>query len=126
MNASILPCTRSRTRRTRIDLIEVIREELDLIRDKGVTEEELEQAKVAYLQAARVRRYLRWVTQQRVARNDCSMNARWSITPSTRSRSRRRRSRASTPRSPSTSFPTSLVMAIAGDFAAASAAKAEE
>ncbi|WP_242632089.1 M16 family metallopeptidase [Rubripirellula amarantea] len=37
-------------------LLEVIMEELDLIRDQGVTEEELAQAKVAYLQAAKVRR----------------------------------------------------------------------
>ena len=37
-------------------LIEVIREEIDLIRDEGVTQEELDQAKVAYLQALRVRR----------------------------------------------------------------------
>ncbi len=37
-------------------LIEVIREELDRIRDEGITTEELEQAKVAYLQALRVRR----------------------------------------------------------------------
>ncbi|MDA8746373.1 insulinase family protein, partial [Rubripirellula amarantea] len=37
-------------------LLEVIMEELELIRDQGVTEEELAQAKVAYLQAAKVRR----------------------------------------------------------------------
>ncbi len=37
-------------------LIEVILEELDRIRDDGVTEEELANAKVAYLQASRVRR----------------------------------------------------------------------
>ena len=37
-------------------LIEVIREEVDRIRDKGVTEEELSAAKNAYLQDARVRR----------------------------------------------------------------------
>ncbi len=37
-------------------LIEVIREELDLLRKDGVTEDELEKAKVAYLQNNRVRR----------------------------------------------------------------------
>ena len=34
----------------------MIREELDLIRDKGVTAKELKEAKVSYLQSARVRR----------------------------------------------------------------------
>jgi len=37
-------------------LMSVIREELELIREKGVTEQELSEAKEAYLQAARVRR----------------------------------------------------------------------
>ncbi len=37
-------------------LVEVIREELDLIRKEGITEQELLEAKVAYLQAAKVRR----------------------------------------------------------------------
>jgi zinc protease len=37
-------------------LMQVIREELELIRDKGITEQELAEAKEAYLQAARVRR----------------------------------------------------------------------
>ncbi len=37
-------------------LMEVIREEIDLIRDRGVTEQELSEAKKAYLQSARVRR----------------------------------------------------------------------
>ena len=37
-------------------LVEVLREELDRIRDDGVTEDELREAKTAYLQAARVRR----------------------------------------------------------------------
>lgn len=37
-------------------LISVIREELELIRDQGITEQELSEAKEAYLQAARVRR----------------------------------------------------------------------
>ena len=34
----------------------MLREELDKIRKDGITQEELDQAKVAYLQAARVRR----------------------------------------------------------------------
>ncbi len=38
------------------ELMSVIREELELIRDKGVTEQELAEAKEAYLQAARLRR----------------------------------------------------------------------
>jgi zinc protease len=37
-------------------LREVIREEIDLIRDQGVTDKELKEAKVSYLQSARVRR----------------------------------------------------------------------
>lgn len=37
-------------------LVQVMREELDLIRSEGVTEQELTEAKTAYLQAARVRR----------------------------------------------------------------------
>ncbi len=37
-------------------LVEVIREELDLLRTDGITEAELAEAKVAYLQAAKVRR----------------------------------------------------------------------
>jgi zinc protease len=37
-------------------LVEVIREELDLLRNEGVTEQELQEAKIAYLQAAKVRR----------------------------------------------------------------------
>jgi zinc protease len=37
-------------------LVEVIREELDRIREEGITEQELSEAKVAYLQAAKVRR----------------------------------------------------------------------
>ena len=37
-------------------LIEVIREEVNKIREDGVTSEELEKAKTGYLQAARVRR----------------------------------------------------------------------
>ena len=37
-------------------LIEVIREEVERLRDDGVTEDELEQAKKAYLQAEKVRR----------------------------------------------------------------------
>jgi zinc protease len=37
-------------------LVKVIREELDRIRDDGITQQELDEAKIAYLQAARVRR----------------------------------------------------------------------
>lgn len=37
-------------------LVKVIREELDRIRDEGITQQELDEAKTAYLQAARVRR----------------------------------------------------------------------
>jgi len=37
-------------------LLEVIREELDRIREEGISKQELEEAKTAYLQAARVRR----------------------------------------------------------------------
>ena len=37
-------------------LIEVIREEVERLRNDGVTEDELEKAKSAYLQAERVRR----------------------------------------------------------------------
>ncbi len=36
--------------------MEVMMEEIDLIRDEGVTAEELSEAKTAYLQAAKVRR----------------------------------------------------------------------
>ena len=37
-------------------LVKVIREELDQIREEGITQQELDEAKTAYLQAARVRR----------------------------------------------------------------------
>ncbi|MCG8653686.1 MAG: insulinase family protein, partial [Pirellulales bacterium] len=37
-------------------LIEVIREEIDLLRDQGITEDELQRAKKSYLDSARVRR----------------------------------------------------------------------
>ncbi|MFK8112936.1 MAG: M16 family metallopeptidase, partial [Rubripirellula sp.] len=37
-------------------LVEVLREEIDRIRDEGITQKELDESKTAYLQAARVRR----------------------------------------------------------------------
>ncbi|MGI9473604.1 MAG: M16 family metallopeptidase, partial [Rubripirellula sp.] len=106
-------------------LIAVIREEIDRIRDEGVTKEELEQAKVAYLQAARVRRskdsslasellstMFNDRTMQHYATHDDQIQS-------------------ATVESVNAAVnkyidPEKLVMSIAGDFAAASDAKSEE
>jgi zinc protease len=106
-------------------LIGVIREELDKIRDDGITQEELDEAKKAYLQASRVRRtndaaltsellstMFNERTMEHYAKHDTQIEA-------------------ATVESVNAAInkyidPEKLVMAIAGDFAAASAALAEE
>ena len=106
-------------------LIAVIREELDKIRKDGITQEELDQAKVAYLQAARVRRsndsaltsellstMFNDRTMAHYAEHDAQIGA-------------------ATVESVNKAIkkyidPEKLVMAIAGDFAAASKARAEK
>lgn len=106
-------------------LIGVIREELDKIRDNGITQAELDEAKKAYLQASRVRRtndaaltsellstMFNERTMEHYAKHDSQIEA-------------------ATVESVNAAInkyidPEKLVMAVAGDFAAASAALAEE
>ncbi len=106
-------------------LIGVIREELDKIREDGITQDELDEAKKAYLQASRVRRtddaaltsellatMFNERTMEHYAKHDAQIEA-------------------ATVESVNEAInkyidPEKLVMAIAGDFAAASAAMAEE
>ncbi len=105
-------------------LIEVLREELDLIRDKGVTAEELEQAKVAYLQAARVRR-----TSDASLRSEL-LGTLFNERTMEYHAQHEEQIKAATVDSVNAAInkyidPEKLVMAVAGDFAAASAEKAE-
>ena len=106
-------------------LIGVIREELDKIREDGITQDELDEAKKAYLQASRVRRtddaaltsellatMFNERTMEHYAKHDAQIES-------------------ATVASVNAAInkyidPEKLVMAIAGDFAAASAALAEE
>ena len=106
-------------------LIAVIREELDKIRKDGITQEELDQAKVAYLQAARVRRS-----------NDSSLTSELLSTmfnDRTMAHYAEHDSQieAATKKNVNDAIkkyidPEKLIMAIAGDFAAASKEKAEK
>jgi zinc protease len=106
-------------------LIEVLREELARIRDEGITKEELEQAKVAYLQALRVRRtddsalagellgtLFNERTMQHYADHEEQINAATvdGVNEAVRQHI----------------VPDKLVMAIAGDFAAATQEAASE
>lgn len=106
-------------------LVEVIREELDLIREKGITEEELQQAKVAYLQAARVRR-----SSDGSLRNEL-LGTLFNNRTMEYHATHEAQIKAATVDSVNAAItkyivPEKLVMAIAGDFAAVSAAKATE
>ena len=105
-------------------LIAVIREELDKIRNAGITQEELEQAKIAYLQASRVRRA-----------NDSALTSELLGTMfNNRTMEHYAKHEAQIQEATVESVnaainkyinPDKLVMAIAGDFAAASDAKSE-
>ena len=107
MIVSILRCMRLRTRRTKIDLMEVIREELDRIRDRGDyrkrnwSKQRSPICKRCAFAAPTIRRSAASCSER------CSTSGRCNTTPITSSRSKQRRSAASTRRSTSTLIPTS-------------------